>query len=294
MNWGAHIDMSKSILLTGADGFTGQHFSKSASERGYFVYPLTSDLVNKDEIASELSGKTFDYVVHLAAISAVTHADELALYQVNLLGTLNLLQVVASLASTPEKIIIASSANIYGNAPESPIYELAAPAPVNHYAMSKLAMELMLEKFQAKLPLVAVRPFNYTGVGQDERFVIPKLVNHFKQRKACVELGNISVEREFNDVRTVCDTYLELLIHGKAHEAYNVCSGTTYSLTQVVEILTGLTGHELELRINPDFVRENEVHRLCGNPAKLEACLGALKHRTLDDTLQWMLSSTKK
>ena len=294
MNWVARIDMGKSILLTGADGFTGQHFSQSANERGYSVYALSSDLVNRDDITSELSGKTFDYVVHLAAISAVTHADELALYQVNLLGTLNLLQVLASQASTPEKIIIASSANIYGNAPESPIGELATPAPVNHYAMSKLAMEFMLEKFQEKLPLVTVRPFNYTGVGQDERFVIPKLVNHFKHRKAWVELGNISVEREFNDVRTVCDTYLELLIHGKAHEAYNVCSGTTHSLTQVVEILARLTGHELELRVNPDFVRENEVHRLCGNPEKIEACLGTLKHRALDDTLQWMLGSTKQ
>ena len=294
MNWVALIDMGKSILLTGADGFTGQHFSQAASERGYLVYPLTSDLVKADDIAGELSGKAFDYVVHLAAISAVTHADELALYQVNLFGTLNLLQVLASQTPPPEKILITSSANIYGNASESPISELAAPAPINHYAMSKLAMEFMLEKFQAKLPLVTVRPFNYTGVGQDDRFVIPKLVNHFTARKAWVELGNVSVEREFNDVRTVCDTYLELLVYGETHEVYNVCSGTTYSLTQVVKILSGLAGHDLELRINPDFVRENEVHRLRGNPAKLEACLGALKHRTLDDTLQWMLSSRSK
>ena len=286
--------MGKSILLTGADGFTGQHFFKAAKERGYTVHTLASDLLDTEALASELSSTTFDYIVHLAAISSVTHSDELALYQVNLFGTLNLLQALSSQAPAPSKVLIASSANIYGNASESPITELATPAPVNHYAVSKLATEYMLEQYQARLPLIIVRPFNYTGTGQDDRFVIPKLVNHFIDKKAQVELGNISVEREFNDVRSVCDAYLELLTHGDAHEIYNICSGATYSLTQVVEILTRLTGHDIEIKINPRFVRENEVHCLSGNPHKLEACLGSLKHRPLEETLEWMLGSTVK
>jgi nucleoside-diphosphate-sugar epimerase len=291
MNWAVPIDMTKSILITGSDGFTGQHFARAAEDRSYHVYSLKADLLKPQDIANELTGKTFDYVVHLAAISAVTHADELALYQVNLFGTLNLLQVLTSQTPLPSKIIVASSANIYGNAAKSPISESAVPAPINHYAMSKLAMEHMIRKYQGQLPLVTVRPFNYTGAGQDDRFLIPKLVNHFIEKKAHIELGNIDVEREFNDVRTVCEAYLGLLTDGVADEAYNVCSGTTYSLTQVIEILTRLTGHELEIRVNPDFVRENEVHRLCGSPEKLEACLGDLGHRGLEDTLEWMLNS---
>jgi nucleoside-diphosphate-sugar epimerase len=283
--------MGKSILLTGADGFTGQHFSKAAIDRGYLVHTLASDLLDAEALASELSSTAFDYIVHLAAISAVTHSDELALYQVNLFGTLNLLRALVLQTPAPAKVLIASSANIYGNASESPISELATPAPVNHYAMSKLATEYMLEQHQAQLPLIIVRPFNYTGPGQDDRFVIPKLVDHFINRKAQVELGNVSVEREFNDVRSVCDTYLELLTHGEAREIYNICSGTTYSLTQVVKILSRLTGHDIEIQVNPRFVRKNEVHCLSGNPAKLEACLGDLKHRSLEETLEWMLSS---
>jgi nucleoside-diphosphate-sugar epimerase len=286
--------MGKSILLTGADGFTGQHFSKAAENRGHVVHALAADLLDADALASELSSTNFDYVVHLAAISAVTHSDELALYQVNLFGTLNLLQTLLSQASPPTKVLIASSANIYGNASESPISELATPAPVNHYAMSKLATEYMVEPFQTQLPLVIVRPFNYTGAGQDDRFVIPKLVNHFIDRKAQIELGNISVEREFNDVRSVCDTYLELLTHGEVHEIYNICSGATFSLTQVVELLSRLTGHNIEIQVNPRFVRENEVHCLSGNPAKLEACLGSLKQRPLEETLEWMLGSAAR
>lgn len=217
--------MRITILLTGADGFTGQHFTNEARSRGYQVLPLQSNLIDSDSITRELSGKTFDYVVHLAAISAITLAEELALYQVNLCGTLNLLQALSTRNAVPAKVIIASSANIYGNTSNSPIDELATPAPANHYAMSKLAMEYLLEGYRKCLPLVTVRPFNYTGVGQDDRFVIPKLVNHFSKHSEWVELGNKSVEREFNDVRTVCGAYLKLMVHGVNQEIYNICSG---------------------------------------------------------------------
>ncbi|MEZ5503747.1 MAG: GDP-mannose 4,6-dehydratase [Halioglobus sp.] len=281
--------MAPTLLLTGADGFTGQHFARAASRRGYSVTPLESDLTDAQSVMRELSGEAFTYVVHLAAISAVTHADELALYRVNLLGTRNLLQAVAAQHRAPLKIIVASSANIYGNAAVSPIDEQAEPAPVNHYAMSKLAMEYMLERYQPSLPLVIARPFNYTGVGHDDRFVIPKLVDHFRRRKAWVELGNTSVEREFNDVRTVCEAYLELLAHGVSREVYNICSGITHSLSDVVTTLSDLTGHRLEVRVNPAYVRENDVQRLCGDPRKLRACIGNIAHIPFADTLRWML-----
>jgi len=292
MNSVAPGDMGSSVLLTGADGFTGAHFTLAAHERGHDVYPLQSNLLDPDAITGELAGRTFDYVVHLAAISAVTHADELALYQVNLFGTLNLLEAIASLPHVPSKVLVASSANIYGNTTQSPIDEAAPPAPVNHYAMSKLAMEYMLARYQARLPIVVARPFNYTGPGQDSRFVIPKLVRHFSARKGRIELGNVSVEREFNDVRLVCEAYLGLLERGERGEVYNICSGTAYSLTQVIGILSALTGHQLQIDVNPEFVRSNEVHRLCGDPAKLQSCLGngAVRWR-LEDTLQWMLES---
>jgi GDP-6-deoxy-D-talose 4-dehydrogenase len=286
--------MGKTILLTGAGSFTGQHLTREAHNRGYQVLPLLSNLNDADSIARELYGKSFDCVIHLAAISEVTCTDELALYQVNVFGTLNLLQTLSTQNAAPFKIIIASSANIYGNTPSSPIDEQVTPAPANHYAMSKLAMEYMLRQYRQVLPLVIVRPFNYTGVGQDDRFVIPKLVNHFRQRRAWVELGNLMVEREFNDVRTICRAYLELLVHGVNQQVYNICSGNTYSLTQVISMLTQLTGHTLEVRVNQDLVRVNEVHRLCGDNRKLESCIGMLEYPALQETLQWMLNSAVK
>jgi nucleoside-diphosphate-sugar epimerase len=291
MHRAARIDMSKAILLTGADGFTGRHLTRAAAARGYRVLALKSDLLNPDALASELSGTAVDYVIHLAAISAVTHADELDLYRVNVFGTLNLLQALSRQAQIPSRVVIASSANVYGNTATSPISELCPPAPVNHYAMSKLAMEHMSAQFQDRLPLVTVRPFNYTGEGHDLRFVIPKLVHHFIRRNESVELGNLDVEREFNDVRTVCGMYLDLLVQGAERQVYNLCSGRTYTLTQVIDTLAHLTGYRPRIGVNPEFVRTNEVQRLCGDSAKLEAAIGKIEHPPLEHTLSWMLQS---
>tara|TARA_R110000823_G_scaffold130015_14_gene257983 strand:- start:2794 stop:3654 length:861 start_codon:yes stop_codon:yes gene_type:complete len=284
--------MQEALLLSGADGFTGKHFQRVAAQAGYRVLALRSDLRDADALMQEVAKQRPAVVVHLGAISAVTHADELAFYQVNLLGTRNLLTALRAQDDPPHKVVLASSANIYGNSPNSPIAEDAPPAPVNHYAMSKLAMEMMSREFSSDLPLVIARPFNYTGVGHDERFVVPKIVRHFRQRSARIELGNMNVEREFNDVRDVCNIYLRLLQQGAAGETYNICSGQTHSLQHVIDELTRLTGHSMQVDVNPDFVRANEVQRLCGCNAKLESCIGATAHRELADTLSWMLADT--
>lgn len=283
--------MTKRILLTGADGFTGQHFTEAARQAGYKTLALVADLTDAKAVDAEIAAATPDYVVHLAAISAVTHADEEAFYRVNLFGTQNLLKALAALPRVPKRVLLASSANVYGNADKSPIDESICPAPVNHYAMSKLAMEFMSATFANRLPLVTVRPFNYTGVGHDARFVIPKLVEHFVRRAEYVELGNVDVEREFNDVRSVCEAYLRLLQTGQPGQIYNVCSGRPVNLASVIDALKRITGHNLQVNVNPAFVRANEVHRLCGSPAKLDACIGPLQHPTLEETLRWMLAS---
>jgi len=286
--------MTKRILLTGAAGFTGQHFTAAAQRAGYVVRPLVSDLTDAQAVADETAASAPDYVVHLAAISAITHTDEEAFYRVNLFGTQNLLKALVALPKAPKCVLLASSSNVYGNALVSPIDESTCPAPVNHYAISKLSMERLACMFSDSLALVIVRPFNYTGVGHDARFVIPKLIDHFNRRALKIELGNLEVEREFNDVRTVCEAYLRLLDFGQPKQVYNVCSGRPVSLRMVIDALTRITSHNLQINVNPDFIRANEVHRLCGNPALLEACIGQLQHPPLEETLQWMLEAARK
>jgi GDP-6-deoxy-D-talose 4-dehydrogenase len=281
-------DMTR-ILLTGADGFTGQHFKVAAGSAGYEVIGLRSDLTDATAVAAEVAAVAPTHVVHLAAISAVTHADEAAFYRVNLFGTLNLLKALTALPEPPQKVLLASSANVYGNQEGAAIAETVCPKPVNHYAMSKLAMEHMAATYADQLPIVITRPFNYTGVGHDLRFVMPKIVDHCVRRAPMMELGNLDVFREYNDVRHVCHVYLKLLAQGVAGEVYNVCSGQAVSLREVLTLMTEITGWQPVVRVNPAIVRANEIHTLAGNPEKLVSCIGPVSGSDLTSLLAWMI-----
>lgn len=277
------------ILLTGAKGFTGRFLQNIANLDGHKVWQLSSDLNDKSAVMEEVKSVKPTHILHLAAISSVTHSDEAAFYSVNVLGTMNLLDAASSLATSPPKVLLASSANVYGNCDASPISEAQTTAPVNHYAMSKLAMEHMALTYVDRLPLVIARPFNYTGKGQKENFLIPKLIRHFSAKEQYIHLGNLDVEREFNDVRMVCKAYLRLLSFGEAGQIYNICSGRAYSLKEVLALLGELTCHKIEVKVNQSLVRPNEVKRLCGEPEKLLKCVGSLPTYSLKDTLLEML-----
>jgi GDP-6-deoxy-D-talose 4-dehydrogenase len=280
------------MLVTGADGFTGVHFVKQARDAGYDVFAFNADLTDPQAVQAQVDTAAPDVVVHLAGISFVGHDKASAFYDVNVIGTLNLLEALLKLPKLPSRVLLASSANVYGNCELSPIAETQAPAPLNHYAMSKLAMEHLAIPYADRLSLFFVRPFNYTGPGQVESFVIPKIVSHFKRRASTIELGNLTVEREYNDVRMVTDAYLKLLDKAAAGEIYNICSGKTYTLHQVIDALVELTGHQMNVVVNPAFVRANELHRLCGDVSKLNQTIGTHDPIALQNTLRWMLESS--
>ncbi len=280
------------MLVTGADGFTGVHFVKQAREVGYEVFEFNADLTNPVAVQNQVNAAQPDVVVHLAAISFVGHDKASAFYDVNVIGTLNLLDALLKLPKPPKRVLLASSANVYGNCESSPISETQMPAPLNHYAMSKLAMEHLAMTYADRLSLFFVRPFNYTGPGQVESFVIPKIVSHFKRRATTVELGNLTVEREYNDVRMVTDAYLKLLDKAAAGDIYNICSGKTYTLHQVIDALSELTGHQMKVVVNPAFVRANELHRLCGDASRLHKTIGTHDPIALKNTLRWMLEAS--
>lgn len=279
----------KRLLITGADGFTGRHLCGTAERAGFEVFQLRADLTDKAAVDAEVATICPTHVAHLAAISAVTHADQQAFYSVNLFGSLNLLDALKQLPTSPEKVLLASSANVYGNTDIELISESVCPKPVNHYAMSKLAMEHMALTYADALPIVITRPFNYTGVGHDNRFVIPKIVEHFKHNASVIELGNLDVYREYNDVRMVCDAYLKLLNKGVAGEIYNVCSEHACSLREVISAVEKISGRGIEVKVNPAFVRANEVHTLAGDSKKLVSVIGSLRRYDLAETLAWML-----
>lgn len=286
------------ILLTGANGFTGLHFTKTAEAAGYIVHALKSDITDSATLETEVLEASPDLVAHFAGISFVPSKDEEAFYRVHALGTSNLLNALLKLKTTPKKVLLASSATIYGNSHSPFSQETQTPAPIDHYAMSKVAMEEMAKTFYDRLPIIIARPFNYTGVGQKNNFLIPKLIRHFSQRLPTIELGNLDVEREFNDVEMICKAYMALLDFGKSSEIYNVCSGNVRSLKQVVDCLVTITGHQIHIDVNPDFVRSNEVRRMCGDPKKIQTLFEqyqvTINTPSLNETLTRMLAVAKQ
>ena len=250
------------------------------------------DLTDSTQVDGVVQAVRPDYVVHLAAVAFVAHGNVEDFYKVNILGTRHLLSALSGLDVPPLKTLIASSANVYGNATEEAINESVAPSPANDYAVSKLAMEHVAALWQDQLSLVLTRPFNYTGVGQAENFLIPKIVSHFRSRAQVIELGNIDVWRDFGDVRMVANTYRRLLQStGKSGSRINVCTGTAHSLREVIGICSEITGHTIEIKVNPAFVRGNEVRMLKGDNALLRSLIGPVAGPSLPDTLKWMLAA---
>lgn len=283
-------------LVTGLQGFTGPYVAAALQAAGHEVVGTDSepgfDLRDAAQVARLVQQVQPQYVVHLAAISAVTHADVAELYSVNTVGTEHLLRALAEHAPSVRKVLLASSANVYGNVPDGePIGEDTPPAPVNHYACSKLAMEFIARTWFDRLPIVITRPFNYTGVGQMETFIVPKLVAHFAQRRPVLELGNIDVERDFSDVRMIGAAYARLLSSPAVSTFANLCSGTARSLGWILEACSSMTGHRPELRQAAHLMRRAEVHRLVGCPSKLHDIVGPLDHTDFYETLRWMIDS---
>ena len=290
----------KRALITGLHGFTGRYVARELAAAGYRVFGTVQpghdtgpdivevDLCDREAVLAAVSEIRPDVVVHLAGIAFVAHSNADLIYRVNILGTRNLLEALAGQSHRPSAVLLASSANVYGNACAGVIDETVAPAPANDYAVSKLAMEHMAQLWTEKLPIIIVRPFNYTGVGQAENFLLPKIVSHFRKGARAIELGNLMVERDFSDVRMVAQSYRRLLSVSPAGESFNVCSGRGYSLSGVIDVMSEIAGYGIDVQVNPAFVRPKEVLTLVGSNDKLSSVIGAIAPTPLPDTLRWM------
>jgi GDP-6-deoxy-D-talose 4-dehydrogenase len=294
----------KRALITGLSGFTGHYVAQELRAAGYQVFGTISpgstpgegefavDLLDRAGLAAMVAEVQPDVVAHLAAIAFVAHGDVEQIYRVNLVGTRNLLEALAATEKKPSAVLLASSANIYGNTDVGVIDEMVPAAPANDYAVSKLAMEYMARLWQDKLPLIFVRPFNYTGIGQADNFLLPKIVSHFRRKASDIELGNLHVWRDFSDVRMVAASYRKLLAAPAAiGGTFNICSGHAYSLGEALDMMADIAGYKIQVHVNPAFVRANEVVRLTGDNRRLVDATGPLNLWPLADTLRWMYSA---
>lgn len=292
-------DMQR-VLLTGASGFTGRYAATALREAGYEVHGTAlradgvdhaCDLGRPEEVVELVERVRPHKVLHLGALSFIGEDDVRAVYDVNVLGTGNLLESLASTDRPPVRVVIASSANVYGATESGSLSEERCPQPVNHYAISKLAMERVAAMYADSLSIVVTRPFNYTGVGQDERFLVPKIVSHFVDGRREIRLGNLEVNRDFSDVRDIVGMYVRLLEDDVPAVTVNLCSGRTYSLRQIVAMLEEISGCRIEVIRDPRFVRANEIETLQGDDARLRSLLGEVPRHEFRQTLEWMFGA---
>ncbi|SOB80594.1 UDP-glucose 4-epimerase [Sphingomonas guangdongensis] len=280
------------VALTGADGFTGRYVAEALTAAGATCVALSADLLDGAAIDRAVAETDLDRVIHLAAKAFVGDADWVSFYQVNQLGTYRLLDAIAR-HRPGARVIIASSAQVYGPGATGLIAEGAPTRPANHYALSKLAAEWGAARWNDRLQLAVTRPFNYTGVGQGDEYLIPKIVAHFRRRTERIELGNTWVQRDFGDVRSVASAYAGLVLADEIPDVINLATGRVSSIGDIVQILEGLSGHRMDVAVNPAFVRANDVPVLGGDIARLRATLPHWEARTLEDTLAWMYNNER-
>lgn len=291
----------KRLLITGMAGFTGHYVREEFLSHGWEVFGCGSresaqpgyfqaDLLRPETIHPMVAEVQPHAVVHLAGIAFAAHRHPIDFYNTHVQGTLNLLDALAARTGNLQKVLLASTANVYGNTTAGLYDETAPLKPFNDYGVSKLAMEYMAWLWREKLPIAIARPFNYTGVGQAGHFLLPKIIKHFKEKAPRIELGNLHVRRDYSDVRSVATAYRKLVECPDAKGAINVCSGNAYSVHEVLEMVSKISGHTLEVLVNPAYVRENEVKTLYGDPTKLRSLIGRWETPPLEETLRWMLN----
>ena len=286
------------VLVTGSLGFTGLYMVQNLLDHGHVVHSLKADLTDRFALQSELELLELDSVIHLAAISNVSHSRSSAYCLVNVVGTSNLLEVLSA-TQNECSVLLASSGQVYGGGRELsvvsylPLKEDDQANPQNEYAISKYAMELVARLWADRFSLIIARPFNYTGVGQSTNFVVPKIVDHFKRGLTSIELGNINLFREFGDVRDVVECYRVLIERRqdapRQNQVVNICTEIPVRLIDVLNRCEEITDHKIDIKTNNAFIRAGEPEILIGDRTCLRSLTGRDVVYTLKETLNWMM-----
>ena len=241
-----------------------------------------------------------DYVLHLAAFRSVAyswqHPEESFTNNCNIF--LNLIDAVRK--SSPNcRILSVGSSEEYGDVAHEdlPIRENQPLRPLSPYAVARVSQEQLSRVYADAygLQIIMTRSFNHIGPRQDKRFVIPSFIKRILdirrsgQSEGEIETGDLSIIRDFVDVRDVVDAYYKLLMNGTVGGVYNICSGKGITLSKVVGIIADEVGVKVTTRTNMDFVRPNDNKEIVGTPYKIETELGWKRHWEFRDTIKDMI-----
>lgn len=283
---------NRTVIITGGNGFVGRHLIQELQKNGFASRIIVFD-TNIDGLAQGVKGYKIDitdvvsatdviassqpaWVVHLAAIANVKFAsDNPELTRtVNVFGTKQLLDTV--LAVSPDtRFLIVSSADIYGHVGKRPLSEmpLADVHPTNPYGQSKYEMEHMIEE-KYREHCIRVRPFPHIGPGQKRGFVTADFASQIAAIEAgkqgpVISVGNLTVQRDFTDVRDVVRAYRLLMEQGTLGEVYHVASGVARSIQNVLNALLEMSTVRITVQQDPVRMRLADNPILIGDSTKL-------------------------
>ena len=318
------------ILVTGFSGFVSKHLLDHLDGRGMKSevlgidlncpeYPYDHleqlavkfekvDLLNFVKLRNAIHYFQPNHIIHLASYSSVglSWKNPSLSFKNNMNIFLNLMEAVREL-NLKCRVLSVGSSEEYGNVNEDklPLGEECPLDPVSPYAVARVAQEQLSKVYcdGYGLDVVMTRSFNHIGVGQKEIFVIASFVKQLveikkgikKERKLVV--GDISIVRDFLDVRDVVDAYLRLLIHGEKGQVYNVCSGEGVSLREVIDIICGILGIRVEIEVDPSRVRPSDNKVIVGSNEKLKRTMGWNPKISLEESLKdiinyWSIAET--
>jgi GDP-4-dehydro-6-deoxy-D-mannose reductase len=299
------------ILVTGAGGFVGRHLLTALTH----AFPgtillgtsqdggadISLDITDIEAVTTAFRTYQPDFCIHLAAIAAISVAkrDPELTWRVNFFGALNIGRAIIA-ASPSCKLLFVSSSEVYGASfkPGIPLNESAPLAPMNIYAASKAAAEMGLCALAADgLRLVRLRPFNHTGPGQSEAFVVPAFAGQIARIEAVLAppemvVGTLETERDFLDVRDVCRAYIACIEEFETLEnnlVINIASGQPIKVQHVLDLLLARSKSIIAVRRDPMRLRKAEIMRAAGIADIAHQSLKWRPLIPLDETLAWIL-----
>ncbi|MCM1122065.1 MAG: GDP-mannose 4,6-dehydratase [Eubacterium sp.] len=316
----------KKILITGFSGFVGRHMlaylqenDKDVEVCGIDINPPAFDLkefheldvayhtvnlLETNAVKNLLTVFRPDYIIHLASFSSVAYSWKYPIecFQNNTNIFLNIIAAVQELHMKCRVLSVGSSEE-YGNVGEAdlPLREDSSLLPCSPYAVARVAQEMLSHVYADSygVDIVMTRSFNHIGPWQDTRFVIPGFISRIMAIKnagkshGTIETGDLSIVRDFVDVRDVVRAYYDLLLHGKSGELYNVCSGTGSRLSDIVDRIADMLEIQIDTVVNPEFVRLNDNRVIVGSHEKISRDIGWKPVIPLDVTLGDMIDYYK-
>lgn len=305
----------KKILITGINGFVGPHLVRELQGKGYSVYGLSrtgkselknevvilkGDLLDLKGLYATIGDLKPDAIFHLAAQSKPGYSfkEPQETFQSNVIGTINLFEVVRGMMNGVSeyrpRIVVAGSSEEYGLVSQEmlPLVEDAKFNPVNPYAISKVSQYYLSMMYVRAYNLDIVYPvmFSHVGPGQKEGFIIPDVCKQIVEieqgkKEPILATGDLSVSRDYSDVRDFVKAYVLLLEKGETGQRYNICSGKPTKVAEIVDKLIGLSKTKIEHKVDPSKVRPAEMPILYGSPNKFQELTGWRTEISLDQTL---------